>query len=172
MAVVALSLSGCSRTTGVTTSDGRPMPPDPRPAPQTPAEAPITSVVLLHPIKAVDTNGNAYGDHIPVEVYLIAEPHPTPTYREGTFDFVLLPPSDESGEQREPIAQWSFDSETAQKRRIRQFFGPGYAFELSLLDSGGERGAATTAQIVCRFQSTTGAQAASQPGGHLVRIGR
>lgn len=136
-ATMLLGLAGCTTTT-VSTSDGRPMPPDPRPAPETPENA-LANRLVMSTTRPQDTNGNGYPDLIPVGVTLFAEPHATPVWRRGSFRFVVGGVKEVNEPDARPIAEWVLPPEEVQESRVRTMLGPGYSFSLSLLDNPSDR---------------------------------
>ncbi|MFO0827957.1 MAG: hypothetical protein U0572_07370 [Phycisphaerales bacterium] len=131
-------LASCQTT--VTTDDGRPMPPPPRPAPPTPDQAPVNAMAIVLGPKPTDTNGNMRPDTIQLEAYLFARPYPTPTWRDGVFEFSIYPPGKAGSPDqpaKDPIRTWSILPEQAAQSRTHSLIGDGYALELSLLTNGG-----------------------------------
>ncbi len=113
-----------------------------------------------------DTNSNGYGDTISVTMYLFDEQrYPLPIAVSGSVRFDL-----KSGSGA-VIASWGFSRE--ETRRVLQSMapGPGYRFELSLLDKGGDKLENQEALLTVEFQPESGAPVKS-PGGVALRIGR
>lgn len=127
----------CVETT--TTSDGRAPAPEPTRASVTPPEAPINAVVLIAG-PPVDTNGNLWRDRIDVSVYLFAQPHPTPAFRDGSFEFVIYPMGRAGTPDRpgRPLRSWIFGPNDVAAARSMAVFGPCHQFSLSLLADGGD----------------------------------
>jgi hypothetical protein len=171
LALLVLVAAAC--TTKVTTSDGRPIPPDPRPAPPAPVGQQINAMAMRVGSKPADANGNGYPDLIPVEVYLYAEPHPTSFHpNDGAFEFELYPLG-QGYDESEPLARWRLEGEVVEDARMRHaLWGAGYAFRLSLLDSSGtDLYPLMAANILCRFEQGEGEPVRSR-GEHTIRIGR
>ena len=135
-AVAACALvAGCVETTR--TSDGRPPVPEPVKPLVTPAEAPINAVVLITG-QPIDTNGNLWRDRIDATVYLFAEPHRMPAFREGTLEFAVYPMGGAGSPSRpgKAIRTWTFSAEELLAKRSMTGFGPCYQVSLSLLADG------------------------------------
>jgi len=171
LVILTSVLPACETT--VTSDSGRPMPPTPRAAPKTPDAAVPNALVLRHPTKAVDTNGNAFPDQIIIEIYLFAKPHPMPVHRAGMFTLALQR-SDSRQPDAEALAQWTIDAERARQSRIRHpVWGAGYRFELSLLETGTDRYPPQMAYLTCRFipSDETEGQPITSKGAHWLQIG-
>lgn len=128
---------GCE--TSRQTSDGRPMPPTPRDAPTTPTAAPINAMAVVLGPKPGDTNGNLRPDLIQIEVYLFARPHPTPVWRDGTFEFTIFPSGQAGSPDQpnpEPLRSWTFEPDRLLALRSRTLIGESYTIGLSLLENG------------------------------------
>lgn len=151
-------LAACETT--VTTSDGHPMPPPPRAAPVTPNERPINAVALVFGPKPLDTNGNSRPDTIQVEAYLFSRPYPSPTWRDGGFDFSIYP-SGKAGSAESPapnpLRTWSVSADEMQTLRSRSLIGDGYAMSLSLLvDGGTDAIGVDSVDLIARFVPISG----------------
>lgn len=146
---------GCV-TTNVETSDGRPAPPAPRVAPATPGEAPITAVAAVFGPKPLDTNGNLRPDTIQVELYLFAQPFPTPVLRPGTFEIALYPMGEGGSPDRpapDPLRSWTIGGGDLAKTRGQALAGPCYRLNLGLLDGGASDDlGVTSVDVLVRFR--------------------
>jgi hypothetical protein len=166
------ALAAC-QTERVSTSDGRPMPPEPRAAPAAPAGAKANAVALLPAAKPQDTNGNAFPDLLLVDAYLFAEPHPAPIFETGAFVFVLHHEGRADLEGAEPIAQWRIDGAKLDDCRAVTLWGRGYSIPLSLLEGSGpgERFPLIAATLACRFEPADGRGAIEPRGVYSVQLG-
>lgn len=166
-----LGLAGCETTVEQSTSP-RPMPSKPVDPPPTPADAKANrmAVLLLGP-KAQDTNGNGRGDLVLVEVYLFAEPYPTPIFEEGRFVFELQPCPGENVAQFIPPRVWTFEGEQIRSFRGRARIGPSHRFPLSLLENGGDQLPCATGELTARFEPADGGAAVRAIGTRSVQLG-
>jgi len=166
LAAFAFSV-GCV-TTNVETSDGRPAPPTPRAAPATPTEAPVTAVAAVFGPKPLDTNGNLLPDTIQVELYLFAQPYPTPTLRDGTFEISIYPMGKAGSPDQpspDPLRGWTVSGEKLLASRAQALAGPCYRLNLSLLDDGRPDDlGVTSVDVVVRFRPVTGARTIAMTG--------
>jgi len=166
--VVALLLSAGCVTTNVETSDGRPAPPTPRAAPSTPTDAPITAVAAVFGPKPLDTNGNLLPDTIQVEMYLFAQPYPTPTLRDGEFDIMVYPMGKAGSPDQpspDPLRSWTVSGERLRAARAQALAGPCYRLSLCLLDDGRPDDlGVTSVDIIVRFRPATGGRTVAMTG--------
>jgi hypothetical protein len=132
------TLAGCT-TERVSSSDGRPFPPEPRAATPAPAGAQPDLMTLLVGQKPADSNGNGFPDRIEVAAALFADDHPTPLVADGSFVFVLYPLGSAGQADAQPIAIWRFDPEAVRAARTQRIYGTCYQFNLSLLVTGTDR---------------------------------
>lgn len=166
-----LAVAGCETTVEQSTSP-RPMPSKPVDPPPTPADAKANrmAVLLLGP-KAQDTNGNGRGDLVLVEVYLFAEPYPTPIFEEGRFVFELQPCPGENVAQFIPPRVWTFEGEQIRSFRGRARIGPSHRFPLSLLENGGDQLPCATGELTARFEPADGGAPVRAIGTRSVQLG-
>lgn len=163
-------MSGCS--TEVTTSDGRPMPPEPKSSPPPPVNAEPNAMALLVGLKPTDSDGNGYPDLLTVQAYLYAKPHPTSLYEPGEFVFELYRQG-KSSRTGEPIASWRFSSAEAEAAQsYSRLFERGYTFKLSLHEAGTDRLPLTTANLIGRFEPADGDAPVESTGVRVIQIGR
>lgn len=152
---LVVAIAGCV-TTNVQTSDGRPAPPAPRVAPVTPDAAPVTAVAAVFGPKPLDTNGNLLPDTIQVELYLFAQPFPTPVLRPGTFVISIYPMGQAGSPDRpapDPLRSWTIDGEALAKARVQALAGPCFRLSLSLLDGGASDDlGVSSVDVVVRFR--------------------
>lgn len=154
-ATLVAASSGCV-TSNVATSDGRPAPPTPRAAPATPAGAPITAVAAVFGPKPLDTNGNLRPDTIQVELYLFAQPFPTPVLRPGTFEIAIYPMGQAGSPDQpapNPLRSWTVGGDDLAKARAQALAGPCHRLNLSLLDGGASDDlGVTSVDVLVRFR--------------------
>ncbi len=168
-AMLALVM-GCS--TKVTTSDGRPMPPEPNSAPKTPVDADANAMALLVALKPTDSDGNSYPDQIAVQAFLYSRPHPTSIHEPGAFVFELFA-AGASVHNSTPIASWRFEGQRVDDARIHsRLFSRGYTFRLSLLETGGDVLPSMTSNLIGRFEPADGRAAVRADGVRIIQIGR
>jgi len=171
IAIGLAALAGCT-TASVTTSDGRPMPPEPRKAPVTPKSAEPNRMTLLVPRKGVDADGNGYPDLIRVTAAIFAYPHPTSVEADGEFVFTLYRMGEAKRPDAEPITEWRFDREAAGPHQHAAIYGVCYRFELSLLDQlGTDQMPAAFGDVRGRFEPREGTAIAASDEVRLVRLG-
>lgn len=97
-----------------------------------PRSAPPQRVVPVADGRFVDTDANGYGDTNRVIAYVFADAgYQVPMEADGAFTFTLV---DRAGKT---IREWSFSRDQAAARRARLSVGPGFIFDLSLLEAGG-----------------------------------
>ncbi|MHC4947837.1 MAG: hypothetical protein ACYTG1_06200 [Planctomycetota bacterium] len=162
---------GCETT--VTTSDGRPMPPEPRPAPATPDDARVNAIALRIGAKPTDTDGNGFPDQIAVEAYLFAQPHPTPIFEDGTFVFTLFPAGSSIHGDVAPLARWRIGGADLDRLKTRSpLFGPAYGIRLSLLETGGDQYPLLGANLTARFEPADGREPIRTGDVYTIQIGR
>lgn len=152
LACAAALTAGC--VTQRTTSDGRPPAPDPTPAPAVPVSAVVNTMTVIA-APPVDTNGNLFRDRIDVEVYLFAQPHPSPVLCDGQFTFVLYPmgQAGSPGQRGTVLRTWTIPAAAARGAEAMSLMGPCYRFSLSLLANGGsDRLGADSVDLVGAFE--------------------
>jgi hypothetical protein len=170
LALLAL-LAACQ--TSVTTSDGRPSPPEVRPAPPVPAGAQANAMALRVAAKPTDTNGNGYPDLIAAEAYLFSQPHPSPMYEPGAFVFGLYMEGIAFDDGAVPLAEWRIDGDELERRKMRSaMFGIGYGFRLSLLEAGVDELPVMNANLRCSFEPADGRPPVEPTGVPTLQIGR
>lgn len=148
------------------------MPQKPVAPPPTPSGAKANSmaVLVLGP-KARDTNGNGRADLVVVEVYLFAEPHPTPMFEDGRFVFELQPCPGEFAPEVMPVRTWAFEGEAEASARGKAMIGPSHRFMLSLLETGGDQLPCDTADLTARFEPADGRSPVKAMGVRSVQLG-
>lgn len=169
--VAAANLTGC-QVERVSSSDGRPLPPPPREAPVPPPAAKANQMAFFVGTKPDDTNGNGYPDLIAVTVMLVAAPHPTPIRQDGSFVFMLYEAGSLGQPQAKPLAVWRREGVEIRRAMARALAGPCYQFQLSLLESGGDRLLFDSADLVCRFEPADGSAAVQSTGVRTIQLGR
>lgn len=167
--LAAALLLGC-KTTKVEYSSARPMPPDPKPAKAVPSSAKANTMALMVEGKPTDTDGNGYPDLIVANMYLFSLPHYSPMFEDGTFVFSLRYDEDPSTQEFVYIAQWEMNA--SELERGRNIYGPVHVAKLSLLETGGDRIPAISANLLCRFEPADGREAVRPNGVHWVQLGR
>ncbi len=168
--LAATLILGC-KTTKIERSSARPMPPDPRPAKVIPGSARVNTMALMIEGKPTDTDGNSYPDMIVTNVYLFSLPHTSPMFEDGTFVFSLRYADDERSTQDLPdIAQWKMKA--SELERGKNIYGPVHIARLSLLETGGDRIPAMSANLLCRFEPADGREAVRPSGVHWVQLGK
>ncbi len=136
---VAGALSGC-------VTEGRPPRPKPRDVPQQPAGITPDRVLPSSSPVLADTDRNGYVDTLTVTVYLFARGYDLPVSAPGSFEFEM------SGQDGEVIETWILDERAVRAGEKRFMPGPGYQFDLKLLDSsGGDKMPAQRAEVRTRF---------------------
>ena len=174
--LATIAVAGC-RTTVISTSDGRPMPPEPRPAPEVPADAEVNAMAMFVSTKAMDSNGNGYPDVINAEVFLFSKPHPSPMYEEGRFIFALYPVGENIPDDPPIIAAWHMGAEAVRDARFETTMMKGHAFRLCMLDADilapfGDRYPLMSANLQCRFEPSTGTEAVETVEVYWIQIGK
>lgn len=175
LTVIALMFTAClfgCQTESVTTSDGRPMPPEPRAITPPPSGTIPDDMMFLVGSKPTDSNGNGYPDLISITVALFARPHQTPLHAPGSFTFELYPMGRAGAPNVEPICSWTITAEEAALQRTRAVYGPCYQFEITLLDAGGDRFTLGRGDLVCRFQPDGDHPVVRNKGIRTIQIGR
>ena len=148
------------------------MPAEPHAAPLVPAAAKANAMALRVGAKPVDTDANGYPDLIQAEVYLFSEPHPAPMYDDGAFVFNLYKSGQSTLNNNQPLATWRFGGEElAQARTFSRLFGRAYTFNLSLLESGGDRLPLQGANLTCSFEPAGGSPTVQSTGVYSIQIG-
>lgn len=133
--------------------------------PPPPSDARATSVQLFAAAPR-DTNSNGYGDSILVTVYLFDEQrYPLSLALPGALTFDLR------SAKEKPIASWSFGPEETARHVETLGPGPGYSFELRLLDKASDVMEGQEASLTVEFVATTG-QRVRSAGGTALRLGR
>jgi len=170
MFIALLAPIGCVSEV-VDTTTARPMPPEPRPAPVTPstARANRLGLMLMGP-KPIDTDGNGRPDTIPIEVFLIAEPHPTPIFEDGAFVFDLYALGEAGDKSVPPIASWRFEGEALVQHQGRGMIGPAYRFALSLLEQGGDDLGLPAVDLVATFHPADGRRPIKSSGVRTLQM--
>jgi len=162
--------AGCVSET-VETTTARPMPPEPRAAPTTPASArPNRLAMMVIGPKPIDTDGNGRPDTIPVEVFLFAEPHPTPIFAAGAFVFDLYAIGEAGDTSVPPITSWRFENEDLSAHQARGMIGPMYRFALSLLEKGGDDLGLPAVDLVGRFHPADGGRPIRSSGARTLQM--
>jgi len=167
----ALTAQSCVEQVVVDGGRPRPAPPRPtQPAPA-PASAVATQMVFLIGAKPKDSNGNGYPDEFAVTVSLFTQDTQA-VYRDGTFTFTLVAPGTIDQSDVEPMDQWTFTSDEANRRRMQSIIGPSYHFALSLAPSGIERVPTMTADMVCTFTPDDGGPEVRCDDVRTIQFGR
>jgi hypothetical protein len=100
---------------------------------------------------AKDTDVNGYLDTIDAIVYVWGDRYKQASiYLPGSFTITL------TSKAGEPIAEWKFDEKQCSEAVRKLPPGPGYIFRLSLLDRGGDRIEAQSADLRIEFAPTKG----------------
>jgi hypothetical protein len=115
----------------------------PSPPPRSGSARPDTLTIAAD--NFVDTDGNRYRDSAVVVVYLFSEKHTLPMQVEGEFAFIL---QSHSGQR---LAEWRFDRQATAAAMQQLPPGPGYIFQLSLLESGTDRIEEREADLIAAF---------------------
>jgi hypothetical protein len=131
---VSLALMACAADSG----GGRPTP--------TPASA-RPGLLSIAANNFMDTDGNKHRDLSTVVVYIFPDSaqYALPLAADGVFEFTL-----ESADGR-PVRHWRFDQRQTAEARRDLAPGPGFVFDLSLLENGSDRIAITEAELVATF---------------------
>ncbi len=154
-AVLFLLLSGC-----VTEPSPRE-----RSVPPPPADARATSVQIFAAAPR-DTDTNGFGDMIAVTVYLFDEQrYPLPIALPGRMRFDLRDPGGAT------LASWSFDETQTAQAAQPLAPGPGYRFDLSIIERARDDHASGEALLWARFLPRDGPEVSSA-GGVALRLGR
>ena len=150
--VAAAALAGCS--------SGQPA------APRTPSGV-KPGLVSLTAANFLDTDQNRYADRASVLVFLFPQSakYELPMHTPGEFVFRL------EGGDGKTLREWRFDKEKTAAAARQLGPGPGYAFELSLLENGTDRLDASEGQLVCRFTPEGGEPIGTRAGSPVV-LGR
>ncbi len=132
-----------------------------------PAGAEANTVALFASGAFEDTDGNGYGDANQVLAYVYADPmrYPIPIEIEGSFTFTLTAMSGHV------LAEWKFDEEAAARSRGRLPAGPGYVFQLSLLQASTDKIEQSEAELRCEFRPHKGEPIRSRLSAPLI-VGR
>lgn len=142
--MMATALAALAALAGCVTEGG---PRDPGPQP---ADAVPRSLTLIAP-NFVDTDENQYRDTTSLVVYLFAGGYAVPVTADGSFQFRLL---DRGG--RDTLATWEYPPAESAAALRRLGPGPGYVFNLSLLERGGDTLDLPDAKLVCTFTPASG----------------
>jgi hypothetical protein len=150
--LIAALLAGCS--------SGQPQP----------ARTPSTAkpgLVSLTAANFLDTDQNRYADRATVMVFLFPEStqYELPMHAAGEFLFRLETP------EGAPIREWRFDQQQTAAAARQLGPGPGYVFELSLLENGTDRVEGSEGLLVGRFTPAAGQPVGTRSGSPVV-IGR
>ncbi len=118
--------------------------------PSRPDSAPdsaVPGVLALTATDFIDTDSNKYRDTSTVVIYVFAESaqYKLPMKAEGTFEFVL---EDRGGRA---LARWNIGPDRSGAARRQLPPGPGYVFEISLLEFGSDRLDVPEAELVATF---------------------
>jgi len=133
--------------------------------PPPPSDARATSVQIFAAAPR-DTNANGFGDTIAVTVYLWEEQrYPLPITVPGEMRFAL---KDSSGTV---MSEWVFSAEDTEGASQMMAPGPGYRFDLSVLDKGGDVLEGGEALLSVEFRPASGRPVRSA-GGVALRLGR
>ena len=157
MRTLALTLAACL-VAGC--SSGQPQ------AARTPSTA-RPGLLSLTAANFLDTDQNRYADRATVLVFIFPDSarYELPMHAEGEFLFRLDDP------KGKPIREWRFDRQQAAAAARQLGPGPGYAFELSLLQNGSDRLEASDGVLVCRFTPVQGEPIGTRAGSPVV-LGR
>jgi hypothetical protein len=132
-------------------------------AQRTPSSA-RPGLVSMTAANFLDTDQNRYGDRATVLVFIFPDSaqYELPMHAPGEFLFRL---EDTSGKL---IREWRFDKDRTAAAARQLGPGPGYAFELSLLESGTDRVEVGEGLLVCRFTPADGAPIGTRTGTPVV----
>jgi hypothetical protein len=111
-----------------------------------------------------DTDANRYRDTTRVIVYIYADSdkYPIPMKPEGSFQFRLENP------QGKTIATWNFDRAKTAKAARQLAPGPGFVFDLSLLDLGTDKIEDSEAELLITFTPADGPVLRARPSAPLL----
>jgi hypothetical protein len=111
-----------------------------------------------------DTDANRYRDTTRVVVYLYAdsEKYPLSMRADGSFQFRLENPAGQT------IATWNFDRERTRKSLRQLPPGPGFVFDLSLLDLGTDKIQDSEAELIVTFTPVDGPVLRARPTAPLL----
>lgn len=175
VAILILTSVVSCKTSSVTSSDGRPLPPVPHEAAPAPAGAQANTMAFFVSSKPDDSNGNGFPDLIKVTVALFAQPHPTAVQASqgGSFVFTLFPQGQTGLPGVKELGMWSLEGDAVTRALARAQYGPCYQFRLSLLESaGGEFLQLDRADLVCRYVPPGEAQVVRSDGVRTIQVGR
>lgn len=130
---LAASLCACAGPSGGST-----------PRPQTSSTA-RPAILSLAADNFADTDGNRYRDSTIVVVYIFSEDQSLPMRADGEFTFTL------QGRSGRRLAEWRFDRQQTAAAVEQLPPGPGYIFELSMLESGTDRTEEREADLIATF---------------------
>jgi hypothetical protein len=171
--VFALALTLCScQTERITTSDGRPLPPEPSPVQAPPPGLKVDRMVFMVGSKPDDTNGNGYPDSIKASVALFSLKHPTSIREDGSFVFTMYQPGRINTPNVKPLGEWRIAGPALAQTMDMAQYGPFYRFQLSLLEVGDDRLPLERADLVCRFEPADGSPPITSDGVRTIQIGR
>jgi len=131
-------------------TEGTPPRPAPRPIEAQPSDI-VPSVVDLAATRyARDSDKNGFADEVATTAFLFAPPHNTPLTIAGTFRFTMVKLDGT------PHATWEFDAVKSAAAVEKLLPGPGYRFQLSLLEHGTDEFDSEDMQLRCIFTPTGG----------------
>ncbi|MBX3358764.1 MAG: hypothetical protein KF745_10070 [Phycisphaeraceae bacterium] len=156
--VAAGVLSGC-------VADGPEPPRPPRDLPPQPSGLIVDRIVMTVPTIPEDSDRNGYYDLTPVTVYLFDRRYIPPIAVTGQFEFRMLDQKDRV------LATWRFDEQKTAGAQRRFMVGPGYAFELNLLDVGSDHLPVDEAVLQVTF-TQDGQKPVAPRAGTSVVVGR
>jgi hypothetical protein len=152
LAAAALLAHGCS--------SGQPR------APRTPSSV-MPGLVSMTAANFLDSDQNRYADRATVLVFLFPNStrYELPMHAPGEFAFRLEAPDGSL------IREWRFDQQQTASAARQLGPGPGYVFELSLLENGTDQLEASEGMLACRFTPEAGTPIGTRAGSPVV-IGR
>jgi hypothetical protein len=169
---IVAALASCE-TSKVTTSDGRPMPPEPRAVQQVPEGVAANRMAFSVGIKPEDSNSNGFPDLIRVSVSLFRKPEYNMSLRQdGSFVFELFAAGAAAQPDAEPVHAWLFTGDDVRQAETDAIYGPCYQFTLSLAGTEVERVPRVRADLLCRFIPADGSTPVVSEGVRSIQIGR
>ncbi len=141
--IAAVVASGC-------VTEGPPTRPPPRPVQAQPEGIRVTVVDLAATRYGRDSDKNGYADEVNAMVFLFAPPHSAPLNIPGSFSFSMFK------QDGKPFATWDFDVQKSAAAAEKLLPGPGYRFQLSVLDRGTDRFESEDLQLWCVFTPADG----------------
>ncbi len=148
--LIALA-AACAIVPGGCVTEGPPPKPRPRAVPEQPSGlAPDRLLPSASPVLA-DTDRNGFVDTLTVTVYMFARGYDLPVTAEGSFEFTMR------AADGTIVHTWMID-EAATRGAYKLFMpGPGYQFDLSLLDGKkGDQMPAQRGELLSKFTSRSG----------------